>query len=110
MQTEATATYLSSLGHFPDLYTVLGDDPWLFGVWQVLPKELKWEGGVADSVGRLRTMGRKGRDGGSGLSQGSDKSGSPQCMSEGEPRNPTFRRITSELPLFLCKDRNCPYS
>lgn len=32
---QVTATYLSSLGHLPDLYTESGDGPWLFGVWQV---------------------------------------------------------------------------
>lgn len=54
---------------------MLGEGPWLFGVWQVLHKELKWEGGVADR--KMRTTGQKGRDEGTGL-RCSDTSGSPQ--------------------------------
>lgn len=37
---------------------------------------------MADAVGRMRNTGRKGRNGGAGLRQGSDKSGSPQGVWE----------------------------
>lgn len=67
VQTEATATHHSSLSISLTCIQLLRDSSWLSGVWQVLHKELKWEGCVADADGRMRNGVRKGRNGGAGL-------------------------------------------